>query len=807
LWVLTSYTYDIGGRLTKVSDGRANATTFEYDDAYRLIRRTDALGNVVSYGYDAMSQLTSRTDELGRTTSFAYDDAGHLTKITRPAPTAGAQTVVDTFTYDAVGNLVTHVDGDGRATRFSYDSLDRLVERVDPDGHTTRLEYDAVSRLLAITDPAGQRYEYAYDVRGLLTEERRGARHSVLHDYDQDQNEVARVDSDGNRLDFTYDTLDRLTRTTEPSSAQTTYTYDALSRLVTATNVEGTVSFTYDIDGRLSGTTGVDGVAVAYSYDQSGNRTRMDVGPDRTVTAQFDALDRLTTLIDRGTSIGFAYDQASNLTSTSLPNGIVSTLSRDALGRIASVTHGQTGVSFTYERDGEGNVTRYTASDGVHTLGYDPDQRLISADHPTGQDESYSYDPAGNRTSSQWAAAYSYQDHNRLVSAGGVTLSYDGRGNVVTRADASGSWQYSWDARNRLRSAAASDGRQVSYRYDALGRRVGRQVTGSASSTYTYDGANPVRELVDGAVRDLIVGPGVDSRLADRDGSQVVYYLKDQLGSTVALVDSAGAVVERLTRDSFGVGAASARTRFDFAGRERDPLTGLMDLRARWYDPTLGRFLSEDPIGVAGGHNLYGYVGSNPLRYVDPFGLDPIIPRSVGPIGQVDFQTGNLWLDSTVYGAGNIVVNGLGMIGNAILAPAQEVLSWIPPDVLQGLAYSPYGLPEQLLEGAVAASRYSCAASNGEKATYEILDGVRRSKAAEIAGQPSIRAEVAGSGGKIIDVPLDALRSPHPAIDTAGQGLDRWLNALGQTMRGSEPPPIIVQPGSRGTPIPGVVVE
>ena len=91
---------------------------------------------------------------------------------------------------------------------------------------------------------------------------------------------------------------------------------------------------------------------------------------------------------------------------------------------------------------------------------------------------------------------------------------------------------------------------------------------------------------------------------------------------------------------------------------------------------------------------------------------------------------------------------------------------------------------------------------------FEILDGVRRSKAAEVAGQPSIKAEVFGWNGKIIDIPLEALRSPDKnVIDTAGSGLHRWLETLGKTMRGSQPPPILVQPGTRGIPVADIVVH
>lgn len=116
----------------------------------------------------------------------------------------------------------------------------------------------------------------------------------------------------------------------------------------------------------------------------------------------------------------------------------------------------------------------------------------------------------------------------------------------------------------------------------------------------------------------------VDEKLSQRsNGGGALYFVADHLSSTRALMDSAGNVVEQVSYDSFGDSAGSALTRYGYTGRERDADTGLYYYRARWYDPQQGRFISEDPIGLAGGINLYGYVANNPLRFTDPSGLCP----------------------------------------------------------------------------------------------------------------------------------------------------------------------------------------
>ena len=126
----------------------------------------------------------------------------------------------------------------------------------------------------------------------------------------------------------------------------------------------------------------------------------------------------------------------------------------------------------------------------------------------------------------------------------------------------------------------------------------------------------------DGTTIDYVNGPGIDNKL--KQSSNVtgsLYFLKDHLGSTTALTNQSGAVVERQQYDVFGAGSGSSLTRYGYTGRERDGLTGLYHYRARWYDSEQGRFMSQDPIGFSGGLNFYNYAGNDPLNFADPSGL------------------------------------------------------------------------------------------------------------------------------------------------------------------------------------------
>jgi RHS repeat-associated protein len=124
----------------------------------------------------------------------------------------------------------------------------------------------------------------------------------------------------------------------------------------------------------------------------------------------------------------------------------------------------------------------------------------------------------------------------------------------------------------------------------------------------------------DATTIDYLNGPGVDSKIWQKGAAQY-FFNQDHLGSTTALTNANGAVVERETYDAYGNNAGSSLTRYSYTGRERDSVSGLMYYRARWYDAQVGRFVSEDPIGLAGGINQFAYVEDNPQNRVDPSGL------------------------------------------------------------------------------------------------------------------------------------------------------------------------------------------
>jgi len=284
---------------------------------------------------------------------------------------------------------------------------------------------------------------------------------------------------------------------------------------------------------------------------------------------------------------------------------------------------GPGGVLFDrqYSYNTANQISQIAELTGTKVFGYDNIDRLTSVADAVNGNESYAFDGVGNRTASHSSNTYTHQPFNRLTVTETGSYSQDANGNTVSKVEGSKRWTYTWDHENRLTQAWDRKTR-VQYRYDALGRRVERNLGfGLERTKFTYDGEDVLLDDANGTHTKYQNGPGIDNKLSLKTGSAVSYFLADHLGSTNGLADASGSLTAQTGYDSFGNQTTNLPTRYGFTGRERDGFTGMIHYRARHYDPRLGRFISEDPIGFAGGDiNLYGYVRNNPLMFKDPDG-------------------------------------------------------------------------------------------------------------------------------------------------------------------------------------------
>lgn len=621
-----TFTYDLAGRRTQFTDARNNSTNYIYDSAYRLTSETSATNQTTSTAYNLMSLPTSRTDASGRTTNFEYDDFNRLVKTIYPPAVTGAARLQETIAYDAAGNVTSRTDTAGRLTAYQYDAANRPTRVTDAANQITQYEYNARSDMTAVVDSLNQRYAFAYDALGRATGITRGGV-SMSYAYDAVGNRTARTDYNGAATNYTYDNLNRLTQVAYPDTTSATYAYDALSRLTSATNQNGAVTMSYDNRGRAQTVSDVFGKTITYGYDVNNNRTSMQLGTITGASYTYDALNRLTQLTDSAGAVSYAYDATNKVTSRAVPNGVATSYQYDGLDRLTRLQHvkGATTVAdYQYQFNAASQITQIAEPATTRVYAYDQVDRLISMTSPGAPNESYAYDSVGNRTSSHLSASYTHQPFNKLVTGSANTYSYDLNGNLTSKISGAGTWLYTWDYENRLKQVTRPDGMTVTYQYDALGRRVQRTPSSGVATNFSYDGADVVLDVnSDNSTVTYLNGPGMDNKLKQtHSASGTLYFSQDHLGSTTALTDASGTVVAQAGYDAFGNSTSSLPTRYGYAGRELDSDTGLYYYRARWYDSQAGRFLSEDPLGIAGGDvNFYVYVGNSPVNWTDPLGL------------------------------------------------------------------------------------------------------------------------------------------------------------------------------------------
>lgn len=292
----------------------------------------------------------------------------------------------------------------------------------------------------------------------------------------------------------------------------------------------------------------------------------------------------------------------------------------------------QTLSSYGYSHDKVGSRRSLTDLLGIHDYSYDLIYRLLQANHPDQPNEQYSYDPVGNRQGT------TVDTGNRLLQDANYNYSYDNNGNLIQKINRTTSQltTYGYDPENRL-VQVTFPGMAVSYKYDSFGRRIEKNING-AITQYLYDDEDIILEY-DGNNQiggRYTHGPGTDEPLSMEKNGQKYYYHFDGLGSVTGMTDNSGNLIQEYSYDSFGKIqnslAPDLKQPFTYTAREYDDESGLYYYRARYYDPTSGRFLTQDPIGLDGGINLYAYVQNDPVNLVDPWGLAPFTNHCQKPI-------------------------------------------------------------------------------------------------------------------------------------------------------------------------------
>ncbi len=632
---LTRFEYDANGNRTRVIDANGNATVTTYDPLDRPIQITDALGNGMQYSYDANGNRTAVTDPAGSTITTGYDE---LNRPVRTEDSLGRTTLMG---YDAAGNRITVTDPLGRTTNYGYDELNRLTSVTDALGNTVRYEYDMVGNRSAVVNARGQRTTYGYDALNRLISESDPLGNTVSYTYDANGNRTVVTDANNNTTTWHYDELNRIAQIDYPTVGGTpanaiTFGYDAVGNRVTMIDTTGTTHYTYDGLNRLTGLTNPENQAVHYAYDAAGNRTRITYPDGSKIDYRYDAANRLQAVIDGLGETRYVYNARGQRTATHFANGVTTRYYYDAIGQVLDIlttspTAGNL-LSISYTYDDAGNRTQMVDNEGITRYQYDDLNRLTEAIYPDESFQQFSYDAAGNRLSmveANGTTTYSYDNADRLQQltqpdGSSVTFTWDANGNMTGRSDGT---TYTWDAANRLTRVDNANG-TTQFAYDGDGRRTGKIVNG-VTTTYLWDTVAELPVILNERVGDVETKYGYGDELLsmiemDRN---FFYYHADVIGSIRQL---SNADSHKSTSYSYKVSGESRGSSgrlvnsFQFTGQYLDYETNLYYLRARYYDPQLGLFMSADP--AAGklerplSQNNYIYAEGSPVNYTDPTG-------------------------------------------------------------------------------------------------------------------------------------------------------------------------------------------
>jgi RHS repeat-associated protein len=596
-------------RFSRVGDTSSGNYTFLYDTRNNLIQRSASTNGAVTYGY-------------------SYDENSNLT---RYSPSGGGSlggTMV--YAYDAQDRLLSETDSRRGVVTYGYDLAGRLQSITDPDLNVTTYSYDDANRLAYITDPRNKFTTYSYDAADRVTQI---------------------IDRDNRTRTFSYDHCSRLAgETWVNGNMSVVYTYDDAGRLTSERDAYSDYTYAYDAADRVlqvdnNNTPGVPRVTLIYGYDGFSNRNSVtdNLSTNDAITYSYDTDRQLTGVTwnvggSQKAQVVLAYDNQNRLyridrsvptTSTLLTT--TWTYDQPLVYRVVNMKHsyGQSTLdSFTYTYDFRDRVVGYNGPDGNLTYSYDSTDQLVQV--AGSQSANYGYDLNGNRT----MAGYVTDTGNRLRSDGAFTYAYDDEGNMLSITSLADSTKYmnlTWDYRNRLVGMVSTLGTvtySATYTYDMHNRRIGKWVNGVQSWT-AYDGFNAVFDFNGSTLATrYLMGSIVDQLFARYNNATgaLSWYLPDILCAVRQIVDSNGGNLDQITYDSFGnilnETSPANGDRYKFAGREWDSETGFYQDRARDYDPSAGRFVSQDPISFLGlDSNLYRYAGNDPTSFEDTFGL------------------------------------------------------------------------------------------------------------------------------------------------------------------------------------------
>ncbi|WPN31879.1 RHS repeat-associated core domain-containing protein [Pseudomonas sp. P5_109] len=633
---ITRYFYDSPGRLLTIRFPDQSGHRFVWNALGQLLEETlpDAAQRVFSY--DALGQRITRQDEHGAITRYEWDALGRLTRTTLPTGAYRA------YRYNAHGRVTAYTDELGRVTRYEYaDDLHLISRRINPDGSMLKYRYDHGQLLLTeIENEVGDTYQLDYTPGGLIRQETGldGRRTAYNYNLNGQLLEKTEFGDDGSQLVTGYqrDSAGRLLVKTLPDGIKVEYCYDGLGRLVSVNDGQDhPLAFEYDRQDRLI-TEHQGWATLRYDYDACGRLKRLRL-PDACVLDYHHAKGGALTAIDLN---------GTRLTSHRVVGGreqqrqqglLLSDYAYDEQGRLQAHIVSQKQRPLyrrQYAYSAKGNLLQIIDSrHGPSRYQYDALDRLTDVRHARDQcAENFAHDPTGNLLIHNRPGPCVLQG-NRLHRCDDNHYDYDAFGNLIRerRGTPPQDTEYSYDSQHRLIGVSTTDGKSVSYRYDAFGRRTSKTVD-DHTTQFFWQGDQLIAESSPRHYRSYVYEPGSFRPLALLDGKGRAdacpfYYQLDHLGTPQELTSYSGAIVwsakynahGKLRQLSHGNGERLEQP-LRFQGQYFDAESDLHYNRHRYYHPDIGRYLTPNPLRLAAGLTPYQYT-RNPTGWVNPLGL------------------------------------------------------------------------------------------------------------------------------------------------------------------------------------------
>ncbi len=675
--------YDAAGNLKAIVEPDNARTSFEYDGANRLEVIEDHYGDRLELDPDDAGNVLLREvyeapeapatqGMLVETQSRFYDQLGLLDKI------IGAAGQIDDYDYDQNDNPEFHTDGRGNVTQTFFDELDRLKRVVNADGGWTRVSYNSEDRVTRVVDPRGATTDYEHDVLGMTLEIDSPDAGQTSMEYDPAGNMKRHIDGRGIESIYQYDAINRLESVTYPGdpSENVSFTYDDQS-----TDSQGTPNYGV---GRLTGYSNNAG-STSLRYDPLGNvisETQTKAGQTFTTTYVYDNQSQLDSITyPSGRIVNYLYDLVgrviyvgtkANATAPEVP--VVQLAEYRAFGGVSLISYGS-GVDADYIYDLDGRLDRidvvnsgsstlhsvqygYDAANNVSSItdlidpsrtqsfGYDVVNRLDSDGDGSGSC-SIEYDLNGNRelltrtntdTSGESSALSYVPNSNRLLEREDLEWPIGGSGSPTPKVTPAN--VYTYNQANRMDSLTTDGVLKANYQYNAIGQRVYADrdndlyIHYGPSGEYLGETVMSLGGLSVESEVDYIYMSGMPIAQVRKQGaSEVITYLHaDHLGTPRVGTDASGTVVWRWHSDGFGAtqpdqdpdgNSVDTVVNLRFPGQLASEESQLYYNYFRDYDPSTGRYIQSDPIGLVGGINTYSYVRGNPTNLNDPSGLCP----------------------------------------------------------------------------------------------------------------------------------------------------------------------------------------